>query len=69
MESYLKHKNYFGSVEFSSEDNILYGKIFGINDLISYEGTSIQTLENAFKKAVEDYLTTCKDLEKALTHI
>lgn len=54
--NYLKYKNYIGSVEFSDEDNILYGKILGINDLVSYEGTSMQELENAF-------IETCKDLD------
>ncbi len=64
--NYLKYKKYLGSVDFSEEDNILYGKILGINDLVSYEGTSIKTLEDAFKKAVEDYLTTGETLEKLL---
>jgi len=52
----LNYKNYIGSVEFSAEDNILYGKILGINDLVSYEGTSMQELENAF-------IETCKELD------
>lgn len=36
MGNYLKHKNYFGSVEFSSEENLLFGKIIGIEDLVDY---------------------------------
>lgn len=64
MENYLKHKNYFGSVEFSSEDNVLYGKILGINDLVSYEAESVQELKTAFIEAVEDYLETCNALGK-----
>lgn len=64
MENYLKHKGYFGSVEFSAEDSILFGQIIGINDLVSYEGTSIDNLKEVFREAVEDYLETCKELEK-----
>lgn len=64
MENYLKYNKYLGSVDFSAENNILFGKILGINDLVNYEGTSIKTLEDAFKKAVEDYLTTCETLGK-----
>lgn len=64
MENYLKYKKYLGSIDFSAEDNILYGKILGINDLVSYEGTSIKILEDAFKKAGEDYLTIGESLEK-----
>ena len=64
MENYLKHKTYFGSVEFSSEDNTLYGKIIGIDDLVTYEAESVEELKKVFKDAVEDYLETCQLLEK-----
>lgn len=62
MANYLKYKNYIGSVEFSAEDGVLFGKVAGINDLVSYEGTSVKELQQAFKEAVNDYLETCKDL-------
>lgn len=61
MENYLKYKNYYGSVEFNAEDKVLYGKIVGINDLVSYEGISTVDLENSFKESVEDYLETCQE--------
>lgn len=64
MENYLKHKNYFGSVEFSSEENLLFGKIIGIDDLVTYEADSVKELKNAFIESVEDYLETCNSLGK-----
>lgn len=64
MENYLKYKNYYGSVEFSADDNILYGKVIGINDLVTYEAESVDELKKAFEEALEDYLQTCKDLKK-----
>ena len=64
MENYLKHKDYFGSVEFSSMDNILYGSIIGINDLVTYEAESVEELKKAFVESVEDYLETCNALGK-----
>ncbi|WP_214983740.1 type II toxin-antitoxin system HicB family antitoxin [Tenacibaculum dicentrarchi] len=65
MENYLKHSNYFGSVEYSAEDAILHGKIIGINDLVTYEGDSVEQLKIGFIEAVEDYLETCNSLEKS----
>lgn len=65
MENYLKHHNYFGSVEFSAADKILHGKIIGINDLVTYEGTTVEELTNSFMEAVDDYLETCNELGKA----
>ena len=40
---YLEYKGYKGSVEYSKEDNCLFGKVQGLSkELITYEG---QTLE------------------------
>ncbi|MEA5129674.1 MAG: type II toxin-antitoxin system HicB family antitoxin [Proteiniphilum sp.] len=58
----LKYKRYVGSVEYSEEDNCLYGKVLGMsNDLISYEGQTVDELKKDFEGAVEDYLTSCND--------
>ena len=38
MKNTMEYKGYIGSVEFSEEDCILYGKVMGIHSLISYEG-------------------------------
>ena len=57
---YLEYKSYTGSIEYSAEDNILYGQVLGIRGLISYEGITGKKLEADFKNAVNDYLDDCK---------
>lgn len=58
----LKYKGYIGSVEYSEEDNCLYGKVLGMNkDLISYEGDTVADLKKDFEGAIDDYLASCKD--------
>ena len=57
----LEYKGYSGTVEYSAEDNVLYGKVIGIKALISYEGESIQTLREDFEGAVDDYLELCAE--------
>lgn len=64
MKNYFEYKNYIGTVEFSADDKVFYGKIHGINDLITFEGSSVSELEDSFKEAVDDYLNTCKQLGK-----
>jgi predicted HicB family RNase H-like nuclease len=44
----LKYKGYLGSVEFSEEDNVLFGEILGIDGLVNYEGNTIQELTESF---------------------
>lgn len=56
---YLEHKGYTGSIEYSAEDNLLYGKVLGVRGLISYEGATGKDLENDFKEAVDAYLEDC----------
>lgn len=60
----LKYKNYIGSIEYDLTDKCLFGKILFIDDLITYEGYTIDELENAFHKMVDDYLETCKAIGK-----
>lgn len=57
----LKYKGYTGSVEFSDEDNCLFGKVQGLHGtLISYEGTTIDEIRSDFEGAINDYLASCK---------
>jgi len=60
---YLHYKGYNGSVEYSEEDKCLHGKILGLkNNLILYEGNSIDELKKDFETGVESYLDRCKRL-------
>ncbi len=60
----LMYKEYTGIVHFSLEDQIFYGKIFGINDLVTYEGETVNGLIQSFEESVEDYIATCKESNK-----
>ncbi len=60
----LEYKEYLGTVHFSAEDQVFYGKIFGISDMVSFEGSSVTELISAFQESVEDYLITCKQVKK-----
>ena len=57
----LTYKDYIGSVSFSSEDEVFYGKIEHINDLITFESDNAHDLKKAFEEAVEDYIAFCKE--------
>ena len=61
---YLSYKGYTGSIEYNSEDELLFGKVLGITGLISYEGDTGVQLEANFREAVDDYLAFC--LEKGI---
>ncbi len=60
MKNYLEYKGYIGSVEYSNEDNCLFGKVQGIRSLISYEGNSVVELKKSFENMVDSYLNDCQ---------
>lgn len=56
----LQYKGYIGSLEFSEEDNLFFGKVIGIRSLISYEGETAKELIEDFHGAIDDYLIMCE---------
>lgn len=64
MNNTMEYKGYVGSVEFSEEDELFFGKVMGIRSLISYEGTTAKELINDFHTAVDDYLLMCAETGK-----
>ena len=60
MSTSLEHKGYSGTVDYSREDKIFYGKIDGIKATVTYEGKDPDSLEAAFKESVDDYLDLCR---------
>lgn len=60
MSHYMNYKNYTGTVEYSSEDDCLYGKVLGVKGMFSYEGQSIAELKEDFHHAVDEYLAFCE---------
>jgi Uncharacterized protein encoded in hypervariable junctions of pilus gene clusters len=59
---HLKYKGYIGSVEYSEDDNCLFGKVLGMNKaLISYEGATVDELKADFEEAIDSYLDICEE--------
>lgn len=60
MSNTIEYKGYLGSIEFSEEDGMFFGKVMGIRSLISYEGENAHDLIESFHGAVDDYLEMCE---------
>ncbi|MCI1290385.1 MAG: type II toxin-antitoxin system HicB family antitoxin [Lactobacillus sp.] len=55
----MTYKGYHGTVEYSLEDNLLFGKVIGIKGLILYQGKTIEELRQEFHAMIDDYLNYC----------
>ncbi len=56
----MKYKGYTGQVAYDDEAKIFHGEVIGLKDVITFQGTSVEELENAFKDSVDDYLAWCR---------
>jgi len=57
----MTYKGFIGSVSFSEQDEVFYGKIEGISSLVNFEGESVSELKSSFHQAVDDYVEFCKE--------
>ncbi len=61
MKDMMEFKDYYGSVHYSDDDAVFYGKLEYIRALVTFEGIDIISLRKAFEEAIEDYLSLCKE--------
>jgi len=64
MKDSITYKGFIATVHFNADDEVFYGKIEEIDDLISFEGKSVSELKKAFINAVEDYMEVCAKYDK-----
>ena len=57
MSEYLEYKGFKGTVAYSAEDDLLYGKVIGVpNTSIMYDGKCLESLKADFREAIDFYL-------------
>lgn len=60
----IQYKGYETIMRYSKEDKVYYGKLEGIQDLVSFHSESENDFELAFQKAVDAYLDFCEEIGK-----
>ncbi|MGE5373904.1 MAG: type II toxin-antitoxin system HicB family antitoxin [Bacteroidota bacterium] len=55
----MEYKGYIGKVEIDEEVGILYGEVINVRDVITFEGTTVDEVQRAFRESVDDYLDFC----------
>ena len=52
----LEYKGYRGNAEFDDEAGLFHGEVLDLRDVITFQDTSVEELENEFRDSVDDYL-------------
>ena len=60
MKNILRYKEYVGSVEISETDGLLFGRVLGIQEKVTYQAVRADELIKNFHQAVDVYLEQCK---------
>ena len=56
----MEYKGYLGCVEYDAEAKLFHGDIINTRDIITFQGTTVEEIDKAFKDSIEDYLAWCK---------
>lgn len=57
----LKYKGYIGFVIYDEEASIFHGEVVGLKAVITFQGTIVDEIEQAFRDSVDDYLDWCAE--------
>lgn len=55
----LEYKGYIGSID--ADDGVFHGRVIGLRDMVTFEGTTYAEVEQAFRESVDDYLAMCAE--------
>jgi len=58
----MQYKGYSGRVEYDDEAEIFHGEVIGLRDVITFQGTTVDEIKQAFKESVDDYIAFCAQL-------
>ncbi len=56
----LRYKGFSGRVEYDESVSVFHGEVLDTRDVITFEGTTVEELEAAFRESVDDYLDFCQ---------
>ena len=60
MKNTLSYKKFTARIEFDSDDNIFFGRVLGVDDIIGFHGETVTELTADFHHAINHYLDVCK---------
>ena len=60
----MKYKGYEAVIEFDSEDRLFTGRLINTQDVIVFDGLTVDELEQSFHAVIDEYLEDCAAIGK-----
>jgi predicted HicB family RNase H-like nuclease len=61
----MQYKGYSGVAEIAFDTGMIYGRVVGLRDVITFQGHTVAEAEQAFRDSVDDYLDLCASRNEA----
>jgi predicted HicB family RNase H-like nuclease len=55
----MEYKGYIGKVEIDEDAGLLHGEVINIRDVVTFQGRTVEELQQALRESVDDYLAFC----------
>ena len=55
----MEYKGYTAHVELDAEAGVFHGEVLDTRDVITFQGTSVDEVQQAFRDSIDDYLEFC----------
>ena len=60
----IEYKGYTGVFEFDRSIDAFHGRVIGLQDVVTFQGRSLEELRREMAESVEDYLELCAEAGK-----
>ena len=60
----MKYKGYEAVIEFDDEDRLFVGRVINTRDVIAFDGSSVDELEQSFHAVINEYLEGLRIIRK-----
>lgn len=66
MNELMEYRGFKAKVQYSADDEVFFGRLMDINDIVIFEGKTVRELKRAMKEAVEFHIEVCEKTGKAV---
>ena len=60
-DAMLNYKGYIGKAEYDDENHVFTGCVINVKTVITFQGSTVDEIENNFKTSIDDYLDWCRE--------
>lgn len=60
----MRYKGYTARIQYDESIQEFHGRIVGIQDVVNFHADTVKNLESEFHRSVEDYLQSCRELNR-----